>query len=629
MNKKYSIYVGDFETTVYNGQDRTDVWASGVVKLNTEKAEIFHSIKDTYDYLKNLKTNIIIYYHNLKFDGHFWLDFLLNVEKLQQAYDEENQEFIIDKYMKNNTFKYSISDTGLWYYIIIKTPYAFIEIRDSLKLLPFSVSAISKNFSTKHKKLDMEYEGFRYPGCEITREEQEYLKNDLYVVKEALELMYKQGHTDLTIGSCCLNEYKRIISKEQYENLFPNLYEIKLEKEKYGSDNAGEWIRKSYKGGWCYLVEGKQNKVFKSGCTYDVNSLYPSMMISESGNRYPIGKPIFWKGNYIPNLSNNEYFFVRISTKFKLKKGFLPTIQIKNSFLYSSNVYLKESKIFDKKEGVAIDEPIVLTLTQTDYEVIKEHYILYDFNILDGCYFSTAIGLFDDYIEKYRKIKENSKGAVRTLAKLFLVNLYGKFSTSTDSSFKKAYIKDDGSVGFTPISKNDKLPGYIAIGSCITSYARRFTIKAAQSNFYGADKPGFIYADTDSIHCDLPANEIKGINVDDKKFLHWSKECEWEEGIFVRQKTYIEKVNGEYDVKCAGLPDHCKELFRIGLKQGGDKNIKKEDFSKEEIEFLYKDTKLIKRSLTDFRPGIKIPGKLSPKKIPGGVVLVETYYEMR
>ena len=97
----------------------------------------------------------------------------------------------------------------------------------------------------------------------------------------------------------------------------------------------------------------------------------------------------------------------------------------------------------------------------------------------------------------------------------------------------------------------------------------------------------------------------------------------------INKKTYIEKVNGEYDIKCAGLPDHCKELFRIGLKQGGDKNIKKEDFSKEEIEFLYDDEKLIERTLTDFKPGIKIPGKLSPKKIPGGVVLVETYYEMR
>ena len=57
-----------------------------------------------------------------------------------------------------------------------------------------------------------------------------------------------------------------------------------------------------------------------------------------------------------------------------------------------------------------------------------------DFEILDGCYFNSAIGIFDRYIEKYKKIKLESKGAKRELAKLFLNNLYGKMASSTDSS---------------------------------------------------------------------------------------------------------------------------------------------------------------------------------------------------
>ena len=75
--------------------------------------------------------------------------------------------------------------------------YLMLELRDSLK-----------PFGTKHKKLDMEYTGFRYAGCTITDEEKEYIKNDVLVVKEALEIMYQEGHTKLTIGSCCLAEYK-------------------------------------------------------------------------------------------------------------------------------------------------------------------------------------------------------------------------------------------------------------------------------------------------------------------------------------------------------------------------------------------------------------------------------------
>lgn len=59
-------------------------------------------------------------------------------------------------------------------------------------------------------------------------------------------------------------------------------------------------------------------------------------------------------------------------------------------------------------------------------------------------------------------------------------NLYGKLAASDDSSFKIAYIKDNGSLGFKPIKENKKQPGYIPCGSAITSYARNFTIRAAQ-----------------------------------------------------------------------------------------------------------------------------------------------------
>ena len=82
----------------------------------------------------------------------------------------------------------------------------------------------------------------------------------------------------------------------------------------------------------------------------------------------------------------------------------------------------------------------------------------------------------DDYgISIYnKKIKLESKGAKRELAKLFLNNLYGKMASSTET--------------------------------------------AAQQNYHGIGKPGFIYADTDSIHCDLLPSDITGITVHDKNF---------------------------------------------------------------------------------------------------------------
>lgn len=653
--RKVKYFVGDFETTVYDGQVRTDVWASAITEMfsESENVEIHHSIEETFDYLVSLKTNLVCFYHNLKFDGCFWLDFLMNVKNMKPALQPKTDEqdpikWEPNKFMLNNTFKCTISAMGQWYSIIFKYRDYLYEFRDSLKLLPFSVKKIGKSFKTKHKKLDMEYTGFRYPGCPITDEEKHYISNDVLVIREALEFMFTEGHNKLTIGACCLSEFVTLMGKEDYDLLFPNLYEMEIDKDVYGSQNAGEYIRKSYRGGWCYLVKGKENRKFVDGTTADVNSLYPSMMSSESGNRYPIGKPTFWKGDTDFRLleMHQYYYFVRIKTRFYLKPNKLPFIQIKNSLRFKGNECLETSDYYDKKEqkyythywfGKSKDElelrdtRVTLTLTMVDFKLLKEHYYLVDFEVLDGCYFRSEIGLFDDYMEKYKQLKLTSVGAMRELAKLFLNNLYGKMASSTDSSFKVPFVRDDGSIGLQDVTEDGKKPGYIPVGSAITSYARNFTIRAAQKNYHGVDKPGFIYADTDSIHCDLKPDKIKGITVHDKNFCCWKLESCWDVAWFTRQKTYIEHIvmedekpieNPYYNIKCAGMPERCKELFAKSLEHYKPKEDDK--FNDEELKVINKHY-----TLENFTIGLKLPGKLMPRRIPGGVLLVETAYEIR
>lgn len=643
--RKYRYFSCDFETTVYDGQKNTEVWAASCVELFTEDVKIFHSIGEQFEYFKGLNQNVVAYYHNLKFDGSFWLSYFMLDLGLKQAIDIDNKDinnsrFDSYKDMKNNTFSYNIADTGQWYRISVKINGKIIEFRDSLKLLPFSVKRLGESFHTKHKKLDMEYKGLRYAGCEITENEQKYIANDVLVVKEALEIMFTQGNKKLTIGSCCLAEFKKTIGGNYFERYFPNVYEIPLKEDLYGSKNVGDYIKKSYHGGWCYLVKGKEKKLYKNGTTADVNSLYPSMMSSESGNVYPIGKPVFWKGNYIPTEAKSSYYFVRIKTRFYIKENMLPFIQLKNTFKYRATEMLETSDIFNKEDGkyyreyTDFDGNIVqainiMTMTMTDFILFLEHYVVEDFEILDGCYFATTIGLFDKYIEKYKKIKMTTKGAERELAKLFLNNLYGKLASSPTSNFKVAYLKEDKSIGFYTILAQDKIPGYIPVGSAITSYARNFTIRAAQKNYHGKNKCGFIYADTDSIHCDLPPNKINGIKVDDNDFCCWKLEGSWDYGWFVRQKTYIEHITHEnqmpvenpyYNVKCAGMPQRCKDLFVESLTQRGKLTPENED----EEAFVNK-----KRTLDDFDIGLKVPSKLLPRRILGGVLLVPTTYEMR
>ena len=690
-SEKWRTFSADFETTVEENtrqQTATEVWSAASVELWTENVMVFHSIGELYDYYVSLGENIVVYFHNLKFDGNFWLSYLLYDLKFPQAFDTvpdgENGKFKKNWEMPDKSFKYVISDMGQWYTITIKVNGHYIELRDSLKLLPFSLKVIGKSFQTKHQKLEMEYKGERYAGCPITPDELKYIANDVLVIKEALEIMFSEGHRKLTIGSCCLDEFRKghTLDTLDYKHIFPNLYEIPLDPDIYGVNNAGEWIHKSYKGGWCYLVKGKECREYHNGVTADVNSLYPSVMHSESGSDYPVGKPIFVHldgEDFIPYDSvmcpmkfdpfwfqptekpkrlweYGTFYFFRIKTRFYLKKGKLPFVQIKGNWLYKGTEALESSDVIGKDgiprseyydiDGNLHDTRVELTLTQTDFILLREHYDLVDYELLDYCKFDSTIGLFDEYINKYAEIKKTSKGAKRTLAKLFLNNLYGKMASSMNSSFKVAFEKDDGSVGFYEVDENDKKPGYIPVGSAITSYARNFTIRAAQQNYYGADKPGFIYADTDSIHCDLSPEQVKGIKVHPSNFCCWKLESSWDIGWFVRQKTYIEHVTQEdlepiektyYNIKCAGMPKKCKDLFAESfdpkvaedIEHGIDprdetQRLTDSKLTPDEVIFLSKT-----RTFKDFKRGLTVPGKLLPRRIKGGVLLVDTDFTMR
>lgn len=642
--RKNKILVGDFETTVYKGQKDTQVWASAVVELYTEDAKVFGSIEATWEYLLSLKSDIIIYYHNLGFDGTFWLCYLLGKLKLKQAYedlstmDEFKVKWIPNEDMPDGSIKYSISNMGKYYSITCFVKGHYIEFRDSLKLLPFSVAEIGKAFKTKHQKLEMEYEGFRYPNCYISDEEKEYIKNDVYVVKEALEFMFEQKHDSMTIGMCCMKEFKNTYDKYTYEEMFPDLKAIELDADKFGSKDVDEYIRRSYRGGWCYVVKGCENRIFKKGCVCDVNSLYPSVMHSSSGNAYPIGYPMFWKGNFIhpEALRDNMYYFVRVKTRFKLKKGMLPFIQIKNSGMYKSNEYLETSdfkingkyyKGYIDKDGNKVEAKPILTLTMTDYELFRKHYDVKEFEIMDGCYFESIVGIFDDYINPWRDLKMKSTGAMRQLAKLFLNNLYGKMATNSCSSFKVVNIID-GKIDYDLVIEFEKKTGYIACGSAITSYAKNFTITNAQNNFTGSINPKFVYADTDSIHCMCSREELVDVRIHPTDFNAWKCESYFDEAIYVRQKTYIEHITHEdevpcephYDIKCAGMGKRCKELMNISLSGGKMPS----DADEKEKEFLK-----TKRNLKDFKVGLKVPSNLKPHRIEGGILLEKFDYVMR
>lgn len=583
MSRKKSnviFWACDFETTVWGDvierqkgvkQDHTEVWSAASVKLydDTETVIVDHSIRDFLARFLNSVSNDILYFHNLSFDGSFIVDFLL-----REGYKFTNER---DKDMPNKTFRTSISQMGAWYFIKIKKGHKLLEIRNSLKLIPSSLKRIAQSFKTKHQKLDMDYEGDRHAYCEITEEELKYIENDVLVLKEALEKMFDEGHDKLTIGSCCLAEFKEAFTTKEYKSYFPDLRDYPCNSE---CSNVWEYVHKSYHGGWCYVNPVYAHQIIEEGTVYDVNSLYPSMMHSMSGNRYPVGKPTMFSGEPPEDITRDEkyYYFIRFRCRFSLKPRCLPWIHIRKSNLYKSNENLTTSNVRKKgkysryyldDEGYIQDTKVELTLTCKDWDLFKETYYIYDLEILDGCYFRTVIGIFDKYINYYKELKMKSKGFQREMAKLFLNNLYGKMAMSDDSSYKEPYLDADTDVvKFITHNENKKQVGYIPIGSAITSYALNFTIRAAMENY---DR--FCYADTDSIH--LKGYEAaEGVTVHPTEFCCWDNELKFNVGYYERQKVYAENAIEQGGIpckptlllKCAGMSQSAKDQFiSLGL----------------------------------------------------------------
>ena len=312
----------------------------------------------------------------------------------------------------------------------------------------------------------------------------------------------------------------------------------------------------------------------------------------------PFGDPCFFEGKYVEDKIYPLYI-QRITCVFKLKKDKIPTIQIKHR-QFIDNEYLTSSN----------DEVVALTLTNVDLKLFLEQYDVEELVYHCGWKFKAMHGLFKDYIDKWIRIKNEStisgnKG-MRQIAKIMLNSLYGKFATGLDVQSKIPYLEND-IVKYKLGEKETKDGVYLPLGVFVTAYARERTIRTSQSiktysiNKYGKDL--YYYSDTDSIHTGLPIEELKQFcDIDDVKLGFWKHESHFTRARFVRQKTYIEEIDGKMNITCAGLPKRCYEQvdwnnFKVGLKVNGKLNLKhvKGGINLIEEEFTIKeDKRLIK-----------------------------------
>ena len=547
-------YCADFETTTETEDCR--VWAYSVTEIGNTKFFKYGTTIDSFMNLMKNHNDSTFYFHNLKFDGEFIMNYLF---RNGFTHTEE-------KILKDNQFSTLISDKGQFYSIRIQFDNGSkVTIYDSLKILPFSVEQISKAFGLPMKKLEIDYKAAREVGHILTEQEIAYIKNDVVIVAEALAILFKQGLNKMTQGSNAMSDYKKVIGNKEFTRHFPP--------PDYDAD-----IRQAYRGGFTYLQPKYADKDIDNGIVLDVNSLYPYVMHERL---LPYGEGIFFEGEY----KQDELYPLYVQMfrcNFELKENHIPTIQIKHSLSFCPTEYLTSSN----------GEDVTLTLTSVDMELFKEHYNLYNVEYFSGWKFKGSTELFKPYIDKWYKIKQestlNGNKPMRTLAKLMQNALYGKFALNPRVQSKIPYYEDNR-VKYRYGEVEYRNPVYIPVGCFVTAWARDKTIRAAQ-NCYNR----FVYADTDSLHL-IGTDYPEELEIDPIKLGAWKHESTFTRARFIRQKSYIEEIDGVLNVTCAGLPS------------AGHKYVTWENF----------------------HAGAVYSGKLMTTHVPGGIVLKDVDFTIK
>lgn len=370
-----------------------------------------------------------------------------------------------------------------------------LTFRDSLALLPFSLSKLTEAFGVEHKKQTFDYDKIE----KVTKDLLLYLESDCRGLYEVIEKFYsweliKRAGGSYTLASQALRVFRTYMDRE-IPSLSPRLDSI---------------LRQGYYGGRTEIYR----PIFERGTlnSYDVNSLFPFQM---KEHEFPTAF----------DFATSKYYENRL--------GFYQCeVDAKESYLPCLGILFDKKYIFPNGKFKGLFTTAEINYARTCGVRIRTRV---------GYLFKSGGKLFSSFIQDLYRIKEESreKAVDRTIAKLLLNSCYGRFGMRTE---RESLCIDDGKTSglqhymdleiggqLIPLMKQAvQIPTFsnVAISAYVTSYARihmHRLMRPIESTIY--------YTDTDSIYTtsELPV----GTGIGELK-----KESTCSSAVFLLPKTY-------------------------------------------------------------------------------------------
>lgn len=670
---------------------KTEVWAWAMTNAHidnpdpidmTDNAEVtigeWDTTKPADSLIEELKSDKyhdgdIIYLHNFKFDGRF-LCHILCEHGFTDVSKKVAKRQAQGRFYKKCDGEFALLASGSAWYSLDLTigttddDRRTLHIRDSLKRIPMSVKQMAKEFKLPILKGDIDYD--RDPHKPCTPKERKYIRHDVLIVAEVLRQQYQEGFTEMTCASYAYNRYKEYLATLglSLKTIFPAL-----------DPDDEAFARRSYDGGEVVANPALSGTLIgnpfskKKPCyTWDINSMYPAVY---SCMPMPFGKPFHTvPGNDFPSEmkpavlrkfrgQDHRYFIEVKRAKLSLKKGHVPSIGVAVGF--GKRQFAPKIIITDK-----VFADIRFEMMLMDYDV--EELELGRVDVYAACT-EFFFGYVQNIVAEKNIAGANGQLMRKALAKIKMNSLYGKFGQAAETdSISCVWDPVYGEVEMEHFTSTGTQK-YVPVASIITAEARFLLVSQANKFGYGA----VAYMDTDSIHVlqdvevngryithncvpyrrrPLPANKDEKMaqisdtltreqqynNIIEFEYGHpteiWCDE--YDLGAFkieanfacakyLRAKTYFEGssaseaeiqalrasiANEEWNGEDFIIPGHLdgKEFTLIGcIKGAGIPDEGKMQITADNFEF-----------------GLVIDGKLLPKTVKGGCILVPSQYEI-